>query len=159
MGQEIERKFLVDGEGWRTSQAMLYRQGYLNTAKERTVRIRLAGAKAFLTVKGVTQGATRDEFEYEIPVGDAEEMLDNLCERPLIEKRRYCVEHAGFTWEVDEFLGENEGLVVAEIELENESQSFKRPPWVGVEVTEDPRYFNANLVKNPYRNWRQSIRD
>ncbi len=155
MSKEIERKFLVKGNGWREGEAKTFRQGYLSTVKERTVRVRAAGDKAYLTIKGLTQGATRAEYEYAIPVKDAEEMLDTLCERPLIEKRRYVVEHAGLTWEVDEFFGENAGLVIAEVELESEEQPFDKPPWVGDEVTHDPRYFNANLVAHPYSKWKQ----
>src|SRR5262245_38007879 len=127
MGKEIERKFLIEGDAWRTGKGTTYRQGYLSTAKERSVRVRLSGNRATLTIKGVTHGATRSEYEYEIPVRDAEEMLDNLCERPLIEKRRYKLDHAGLTWEVDEFFGENEGLVVAEVELKSEDQAIEFP--------------------------------
>lgn len=153
MGREIERKFLIEGDGWRTGPGMRLRQGYLSTAKERTVRVRTAGDKATLTIKGVAQRATRDEYEYGIPLSDAEEMLDNLCERPLIDKHRYRIECGGLIWEVDEFLGDNDGLVLAEVELESEDQSFEMPSWIGKEVTEDPRYFNANLVRHPYREW------
>ena len=153
MGTEIERKFLVSGDGWRQGPSVMYRQGYLSTDKERTVRVRYGGERAFLTVKGENTGATRSEFEYEIPRKDAEEMLDQLCERPLIEKRRYCVQLGGLTWEIDEFVGENEGLVLAEVELEDEGQVVEPPPWAGREVTGDPRYFNANLVRHPYRTW------
>ena len=153
MGTEIERKFLVSGDGWQQGPAVMYRQGYLSTDKERTVRVRYGGERAFLTVKGENTGATRLEFEYEIPRRDAEEMLDQLCERPLIEKRRYRVQLGGLTWEIDEFLRENEGLVLAEVELEDEGQVVEPPPWVGPEVTGDPRYFNANLVRRPYRTW------
>ena len=153
MGKEIERKFLVEGDGWRAGKGTAYRQGYLSTVKERSVRVRVAGDKAMLTIKGLTIGATRSEYEYEIPVRDAEEMLDNLCERPLIEKRRYKIDHGGLTWEVDEFFGENQGLVVAEVELKSEGQAIEFPPWIGKEVTDDPRYFNVNLVQRPYKTW------
>ena len=153
MSREIERKFLVVGREWRQGAGVLYRQGYLSTATERTVRVRRAGDQAYLTIKGVSVGATRSEYEYEIPVHDAEEMLTQLCVWPLIEKRRYRVEHAGLTWEVDEFLNENAGLVVAEVELEHEDQTVQQPAWAGKEVTDDPRYFNANLVRRPYREW------
>ena len=161
MGKEIERKFLVTGDGWRAGQGSDYRQGYLSTDKERTVRVRIAGDTARLTVKGITEGATRAEYEYRIPVADAEIMLDTLCLRPLIEKRRYRIEHQGMTWEVDEFHGDNAGLVVAEIELQDEQQTFTKPPWVGAEVTDDARFYNANLVAHPYRHWknRQSPAD
>ncbi len=153
MGQEIERKFLVTGEGWRESSGRRYRQGYLNSVKERVVRVRTIEDRAYLTVKGITVGASRLEFEYEIPVADADRMLDELCEQPLIDKVRYRVPYGGLTWEVDEFLGENTGLVVAEVELESEDQPVTRPPWLGDEVTGDPRYFNSNLIQHPYSRW------
>lgn len=152
MGKEIERKFLVVDEQWRVADGTKYRQGYLSTDKERTVRVRIAGNKAMLTIKGITQGASRAEYEYEIPVEDAEELLD-LCQRPIIEKWRHEIEHAGMTWEVDEFFGDNQGLVLAEVELDSPDEAFDLPPWVGKEVTDDPRYFNANLVHHPFRNW------
>ena len=153
MGIEIERKFLVKGNDWREAEGAEYRQGYLNTVKERTVRVRVARESSHLTIKGPPSGATRAESEYEIPVKDANEMLDELCERPLIEKRRFRVEYGNRIWEVDEFLGENQGLVLAEVELESEDQDFNRPPWIGSEVTDDARYFNANLVRDPYSTW------
>jgi len=115
--------------------------------------VRVTGDKGFLTVKGMTEGFSRLEFEYEIPVKDAHQMLDTLCERPLIEKHRYRVEHKGMIWEIDLFLGDNEGLVLAEVELESATQQFALPGWIGEEVSEDPRYFNTNLVKNPFRRW------
>lgn len=152
MGQEIERKFLVTSLDWKTQTPVYYCQGYLNRDKHRTVRIRVAGESAQLTVKGVNDGATRQEFEYSIPVKDAQAML-KICEQPLIEKHRHVVAFDGFDWEVDEFLGENEGLVVAEIELESANQEFPRPPWVGEEVTEDSRYYNSRLSKNPFTSW------
>ena len=154
MGTEIERKFLVTGAGYKDGTAGdLYRQGYLSTAKERTVRVRTAAGKGFITVKGPTVGFSRSEFEYEIPLRDAEEMM-RLCEGFLVEKVRHRVSEAGLTWEVDEFLGENEGLVVAEIELEAEGQSFELPSWIGEEVTSDPRYTNSNLCRKPYKSWK-----
>ncbi len=154
MGIEIERKFLPASDGWkRLASGAAYRQGYLCADRERSVRIRTIGERGFLTVKGTSIGASRLEYEYEIPVDDANTLLNSLCQKPLIEKIRYKIEHAGFTWEVDEFLGENEGLIVAEIELESEDQRFERPDWIGKEVTGDPRYFNANLIKHPYSSW------
>src|SRR6266481_9566789 len=124
MGTEIERKFLVKGDSWRGQDSgKRYRQGYLSTVKERTVRVRTAGDKGVITVKGISVGATRSEFEYEIPVADANEMLDRLCERPLIEKTRYRIPGEGVVWEVDEFAGENRGLIVAEVELQSEDQA------------------------------------
>jgi CYTH domain-containing protein len=154
MGREIERKFLVRGDSWRAlAKGTTYRQGYLNSVKERTVRLRMAGDKAYLTIKGLTVGASRMEFEYEIPPTDCNTMLDALAERPLIEKKRYKISFDGLCWEIDEFSGENAGLIVAEVELESEDQAFKKPDWVGDEVTGDPRYFNANLIKHPYNRW------
>ena len=154
MSREIERKYLVVGEAWRSpGTAIRLRQGYLSTVKERTVRVRVAGDAGHLTVKGITQGATRTEFEYEIPVADADLMLDELCERPLIEKTRHLVVHGDLTWEIDEFGGVNTGLVIAEVELEDEAQSIDLPGWVGDEVTADPRYFNSNLIAHPYSRW------
>ena len=154
MGEEIERKFLVTGDAWReTAEGMRYRQGFLSTVPERTVRVRVAGLRGTITVKGKNLGARRAEFEYEIPVADAEQMLDTLCERPLIEKVRHTLTAGPHTWEVDVFEGDNAGLVVAEIELGSEDEAFEKPEWVGDEVTSDPRYFNSNLVANPYRTW------
>ena len=156
MGKEIERKFLVTGEAWRKGEVSDYRQGYLSIDKQRTVRVRVAGDVARLTVKGITEGATRAEYEYPIPVADAKSMLETLCLRPLIEKRRYRIRHGGMTWEIDEFLGENAGLIIAEIELETVQQPFDKPSWVGEEVTSDPRYYNANLVTRPYTTWEKA---
>ena len=151
---EIERKYLVSGEGWRThGSGIPYRQGYLSTVPERTVRVRLIRDKGYLTIKGLFVGATRAEYEYEIPAGEASEMLDNLCERPLIEKIRYRVEHQGLTWEVDEFDGDNAGLIIAEVELDKEDQAVTLPDWVGQEVTGDRRYYNANLIAEPFTRW------
>ena len=154
MGREIERKFLVKGEAWRgLAQGVPYCQGYLCRAKERTVRVRLAGNKAFLTIKGLSVGASRAEYEYEIPVADARAMLDELAEGPLIEKIRHKIPYAGLIWEVDEFLGDNAGLIVAEVELDSEEQPFDKPDWAGEEVTNDARYVNSNLTRCPFRQW------
>ena len=156
MGKEIERKFLVKGDEWRKLAAGVhYRQGYLNSAKERTVRIRTVGEKAVITVKGPTVGVTRMEFEYEIPFEEWTGMLDNLAEKPLIEKTRYKIPMEGFVWEIDEFFGANEGLIVAEIEIPSEDAAFPKPDWIGEEVSGDPRYFNSNLVRNPYTTWQK----
>lgn len=158
MGIEIEKKFLLIGDEWKKlGVGTTYRQGYLNASKERTVRIRTIENKGFLTIKGKSVGASRMEFEYEIPFDDAITMLEELCEKPIIHKKRYKIEEHGFLWEVDEFFGENEGLVVAEIELDAEDQAFTKPEWVGKEVTSDTRYFNANLCKHPYSAWRDQI--
>ncbi len=154
MAQEIERKFLVAGDAWRDlAEGVVYRQGYLSTDSDRTVRVRTVGAKGTLTVKGITVGATRTEFEYEIPVADADAMLDALCMRPLIEKTRRKIPFDGLVWEVDEFAGDNDGLVVAEVELSHEDQEFELPDWIGEEVTHDPRYYNANLIAHPFNTW------
>ena len=154
MAVEIERKFLVVEESWRElAEGTSYRQGYLSTVKERTVRVRTIDDKGYLTIKGITIGATRAEYEYEIPAAEANEMLDTLCEQPIIEKKRYKIPRDGFTWEIDEFGGVNEGLIVAEIELESEDQAFDKPGWVGEEVTGDPKYFNSNLIANPFTAW------
>ena len=154
MAKEIERKFLVKPGAWSPRDAGIhFKQGYLNAQKERVVRVRIEGEKAKLTIKGVTTGVTRSEFEYAIPVEDAAVLLDNLCEKPLIDKHRHKEVHGGKTWEIDVFHGDNEGLVVAEIELTSESEAFVRPGWLGEEVSSDPRYFNSNLLKNPFKNW------
>ena len=154
MAKEIERKYLVTGDGWRAdATGFVFRQGYLSTVKERTVRVRVAGDTGTITIKGITVGATRTEFEYEIPVDDAQAMLDELCEQPVIEKIRHVVEVGGLTWEVDEFGGVNDGLVVAEVELEADDQRIDLPAWIGAEVTGDPRYYNANLIARPYSTW------
>jgi len=156
VGQEIERKFLVTNDTWRTkATGTRYRQGFLSTEPERTVRVRIAGDRGTLTIKGKTIGATRPEFEYDIPREDAEQLLDTLCQRPLIEKVRYLLREGPHTWEIDVFEGDNAGLVVAEIELQREDEAFERPPWLGEEVTHDPRYFNASLVHKPYSRWQK----
>ncbi|MGK5013117.1 CYTH domain-containing protein [Janthinobacterium sp. MDB2-8] len=154
MGVEIERKFLLQGDAWRgLGQAVLLRQGYLSSARERVVRVRIEGQQAMLTIKGANVGATRGEWEYPIPLADAAELLDGLCEQPLIEKYRHRIEHAGMVWEVDEFLGTNAGLIVAEIELASEDQPFEKPEWIGAEVSGDARYYNANLIRHPFSQW------
>lgn len=154
MGVEIERKFLVRDDSWKAlGHGVLLQQGYLSSTPERTVRVRIEGESAMLTIKGRSAGATRSEWEYPIPMADAQVFLDKLCERPIIEKKRYRIQYDGMVWEVDEFLGENAGLVVAEIELSSEDQSFTKPAWIGEEVTLDPRYFNSSLIRNPYARW------
>ncbi|HEX9174456.1 MAG TPA: CYTH domain-containing protein [Telluria sp.] len=154
MGVEIERKFLVRGDGWRAlGQPVLLRQGYLNSDPERTVRVRIEGTQAMLTIKGKSVGATRGEWEYPIPLAEAAELLDGLCEAPLIEKFRRRIVVGAHTWEVDEFLGANAGLVVAEIELAAETESFVLPEWVGQEVTGDVRYYNSSLIRQPFSHW------
>jgi CYTH domain-containing protein len=154
MGTEIERKFLVVGDEWRRGAVgTVYRQGYLCTTPQRTVRVRIGGERGYLTVKGSRTGVSRAEFEYEIPLGDAQAMLDSLCARPLIEKTRYRIPHEGLVWEVDEFAGENAGLVIAEVELEREDQEVALPAWVGKEVSTDDRYANSHLAEHPYSTW------
>ncbi|HOW85638.1 MAG TPA: CYTH domain-containing protein [Candidatus Aminicenantes bacterium] len=154
MSREIERKFLVKSDAWKAgAKGAVYRQGYLSSIKERVVRVRTIEEKGFLTIKGITQGVSRSEFEYEISVEDANVMLDNMCEKPLIEKKRYKIPVDGLVFEVDEFFGENAGLVVAEVELEDEKQKIDLPDWIGTEVSGDPRYFNSNLIRHPYTKW------
>ena len=155
MAIEIERKFLVVGDDWRQAPAVPYAQGYLNRDKQRTVRVRIVQGQAWLTIKGASSGATRAEFEYPIPVADAEQLLA-LCDGPLVRKLRRVIVHAGATWEVDEFQGDNAGLVVAEIELASEDEAFEPPPWLGAEVTHDARYFNSSLAAAPYSTWPES---
>ncbi|NER80504.1 MAG: CYTH domain-containing protein [Leptolyngbya sp. SIO1D8] len=157
MAQEIERKFLVVDSSWRhEATRKLYRQGYIPTQNKTTVRVRIAGDRGYLTVKGASTGITRLEFEYEIPSADAGNMLNSLCIPPLIEKWRYQLTVGNHLWEIDEFLGENAGLVLAEVELASEIESFVLPAWVGEEVSHDPRYYNANLARFPYRSWQTS---
>jgi adenylate cyclase len=151
---EIERKFLVKGFDWQPlARSVTIRQGYICSFADRGVRVRIAGERAFLTVKAAKNAASRFEYEYEIPIDDAAAMLDRLCERPLIEKRRHQLTFGGLEWVVDVFEGDNAGLVVAEVELEDEAQVFERPDWVGAEVTHEPRYLNANLGRHPFSAW------
>jgi len=153
MGKEIERKFLVRGTPWESSKGITVRQGHLSMDEERVVRVRTAGEKGFLTIKGRAQGLIRPEYEYEIPLQDAVEMLNNLCMGHLIEKIRYRLEHRGMIWEIDLFKGDNQGLVVAEVELESEDQEVQLPEWVGKEVSGDHRYLNVNLAIHPFNQW------
>lgn len=156
MAVEIERKFLVHGESWKEgATAKLYCQGYLSRDKNRTVRVRRVGTQGFITVKGATvHGCSRSEYEYEIPLHDAQKLLDTLCYHPLIEKYRYLVGFGGMVWEVDEFLGANSPLVVAEIELASVGQQFEKPVWLAEEVTADVRYFNSSLSVTPFSTWK-----
>lgn len=154
MAREIERKFLVDTGAWiPSSQGRHLRQAYLSTVEQRTVRIRTCGAEAFLTVKGLTTGITRLEFEYAIPLADAQAMIAELCEKPILDKTRFRETVAGHTFEIDVFHADNEGLVVAELELSSADEMFERPAWLGVEVSGDPRYYNSNLARKPFRSW------
>lgn len=154
MNAEIERKFLVLNQSWKaTARPVQCRQGYISTEPARTVRVRTAGAEGFLTIKGMSSGASRAEFEYPLPYEDAQYLLDYLCLKPLIEKKRWYYDYKGHTWEIDYFSGENEGLIVAEIELTSEAELFDRPDWLGQEVTGDSRYYNVSLMSCPYTKW------
>ncbi|MHB8062893.1 MAG: CYTH domain-containing protein [Ruminiclostridium sp.] len=155
MAMEIEKKFLVKNDKYKCSpDSAVFRQGYLSVEAERTVRVRSYNGKGFLTIKGKIKSCSREEYEYAIPIEDAERMLDSLCIRPIIEKVRYFHTYEGSEWVADEFLGVNDGLVIAEIELESEQQIFKKPDWIGKEITSDARYLNSNLVNNPFKNWK-----
>src|ERR1700730_18689252 len=154
MPSEIERKFLIKPTAWKpATRGIEYRQGYLSSVKARVVRVRIAGEKAFLAIKGATQKLSRLEFEYPIPMAHAATMLGQLCERPLIEKTRYQQIVGSHTWEIDVFHGDNHGLIVAEVEVSSETEAFERPSWVAEEVSGDPRYFNDNLIMNPFKAW------
>lgn len=155
MGIEIERKFLVIDDSWRegAEPGIVMQQGYLIAAKQASVRVRVEGKQARINIKSMTLGVRRQEFEYPIPLHDAQTLLKTLCARPLIEKVRYPVHYGGKIWEVDVFGGENTGLVVAELELQHEAESFEIPPWLGREVSDDSRYYNTSLVRHPYRDW------
>ncbi len=157
MASEIERKFLVRNESWRENarDPLSIRQGYILGSAKASVRVRVGGNRAWLNMKSARVGIARAEFEYEIPAADAEQILSTLCVRPLIEKTRYFIDHGHHRWEVDVFEGDNTGLVVAEIELRSEDEIFERPPWAGKDVSDDPRYYNASLVKRPYSLWRE----
>ena len=153
-GKEIERKFLVSGNAWRKgAQGTFYRQGYLAASDDRAVRVRVAGEEAYLTIKGRKTGLSCPEYEYPIPLAEAKDVLERICLRPFIEKIRYVLDFKGMIWEIDEFSGENEGLVVAEVELAAEHQVIEFPAWVGREVSFHPKYWNVNLMKHPYCRW------
>ncbi|MDT8393707.1 MAG: CYTH domain-containing protein [Bacteroidales bacterium] len=154
MAKEIERKFLVLNDSFKEGLVPVYiRQGFISTDKNRVIRVRIAGTRASLTLKTGVTGITRNEYEYAIPLEDAREILDRMCSGFVIEKYRYLVEHENHKWEVDVFMGENKGLVIAEIELKTEHEKFKKPNWLGDEVTHDERYYNAMLVKHPFADW------
>ncbi len=155
MGTEIERKFLLLNDQWRAAAdgGTPYRQGYLVGSKQASVRVRIEGDEARLNVKSATLGILRQEYEYAIPLADAQEMLATLCPQPLVEKTRYHVYHGGRVWEIDVFEGDNAGLVVAEVELAREDDVLELPPWAGREVSHQPRYYNVCLVDHPYRAW------
>lgn len=160
MAEEIERKFLVANDGWRSltthpdNTGKTYCQGYIATAQPgQSVRVRIAADQGYLTIKGPARGLSRAEFEYAIPLTDAQEMLQTLCLQPLIEKTRYRLPVGDVVWEIDEFSGENVGLIVAEVELKTEAQPFERPDWLGEEVSGIAKYYNASLVAYPYSQW------
>ena len=155
MGKEIERKFLVNAERWKNLEKpkpKLYRQGYFTTTPGKSIRIRNAGDKSYLTIKSETAGLTRSEFEFEIPNDDAQELLDKFCDKEL-EKYRYIIFYKNKKWEIDVFLNENQGLVIAEIELERPDECVDLPDWVDIEVTSNKKYYNAQLVKEPFTTW------
>ena len=153
MAHEVERKFLVSSDAWRGGEGTHYRQGYLVNSESRTVRMRLSDKDAWLTLKGQREGLTRPEFEYPIPIGDAEEILATLCDGSLVEKTRYRVPVGAHVWEVDEFHRDNAGLVLAEIELGHEAEAFEWPEWLGEEVSDDPRYYSGRLAREPFSGW------
>lgn len=156
MALEIERKFLVRSAAWRSKAQSreLLRQGYLSSGSRCSIRVRVAGEQAWLNLKAKRSGMTRLEFEYPIPLADADEILRELCNGPLLEKYRHRLPAGGHVWEIDEFLGDNAGLIVAEIELPDEAAEFERPDWLGPEVTQDQRYYNFNLASHPYTQWK-----
>ena len=155
MATEIERKFLLKDSSWKKSAdgGTAFSQGYLVGSKHASVRVRIQGKRAFLNIKSATIDITRQEFEYEIPLADASEMLETLCEKPIIDKTRYLLKNENHVWEIDVFSGENEGLIVAEIELSDKAESFDKPDWLGAEVSGDARYYNVSLVKHPFKDW------
>ena len=156
MAIEIERKFLLKSADWRTqvSQHSSIRQGYLSRDAQSAVRIRISDSKANINIKSTRDGVYRLEYEYDIPLQDAEELLKLVAHRPLIEKIRHIVHWGDHRWEIDEFFGDNDGLVVAEVELADVDEVFERPPWLGEEVSTDARYYNSNLSKVPYHSWK-----
>lgn len=152
--KEIERKYLVKDESFKNlSEGVLYKQGYIVNLPDRVVRVRIAGEKAFLTIKGENTGISRSEYEYKIPVEEAAELLDTFCGKLIIEKYRFTIEHEGREWIVDQFLGDNEGLIITEVELGHEDEEVTHPDWVGAEVSYESRYYNSNLIKHPFKDW------
>lgn len=155
MALEVEHKFLIKNDSWKSniSKSTQYKQGYLISDGSKSVRVRVSGDQAWLNIKSATIGSSRQEYEYEIPLTEGLEILNTLCQKPLIEKTRHLVPHKQHTWEVDVFFGDNEGLIVAEVELSEVGEHFEHPDWVDLEVTEDIRYYNNSLCKNPYSQW------
>lgn len=156
MAIEVEHKFLLANDDWRkqVTRSVEYRQGYLTSEPTSSIRVRISDNHAWLNIKSATIGTQRHEFEYEIPVNDGNEIIDYLCRKPLIEKTRHFVDLGKYLWEIDEFKGANEGLIVAEIELESAGEIFDKPSWLGAEVTHDLRYYNNNLATTPFTKWR-----
>jgi len=155
MATEIERKFLLRNADWRAAveRSVLMRQGYLSSDARSSVRLRIAADQAFLNIKSGTLGIQRSEYEYPIPRADAEEILDRLCEKPLLEKTRHYLHFGGHLWEIDEFAGDNTGLIVAEVELSHPDEAVALPDWLGVEVSHEIRYYNSQLARHPYSTW------
>lgn len=155
MAIEIERKFLLKNDNWKKQvlSSTVFKQGYLSGSKKASVRVRIEGEQANINIKSMTLSITRQEYEYAIPLNDAQTMLDSLCDKPLVEKVRHIAKYKGHTWEIDEFSGDNQGLIVAEIELKDENEAFEIPEWIGEEVSEQQKYYNVNLIKHPYKNW------
>lgn len=155
MALEIEHKFLLANDDWRgeVERSVFYRQGYLSGSPLSSVRVRISDTQAWLNIKSATIGTHRHEFEYEIPLADANTLLDELCHKPLVEKTRHFVTRGPHLWEIDEFTGDNQGLIVAEIELSQIGESFEKPAWLGLEVTDDLRYYNNNLSQKPFKDW------
>lgn len=158
MAIEIEHKFLLANDDWRelVSHSTHYKQGYLTSDEHSSVRVRIANDKAWLNIKSATIGTHRQEYEYPIPAVDANEILNTLCHKPLIEKVRHFVSDGEHLWEIDEFSGDNQGLIVAEIELSAVGEAFNKPSWLGLEVTEDVRYYNNMLSKHPFSTWKDT---
>ncbi len=159
MAQEIEHKFLLANNQWRelVENSVVYRQGYLTSNQNSSIRVRVSDKQAWLNIKSAIIGTQRQEYGYEIPLTDANEILDTLCIKPIIEKMRHFIKQGKHTWEIDEFFGENDGLIVAEIELSEVGEAFEKPIWLGDEVTYDVRYYNNNLAVQPYSQWRDDV--
>lgn len=155
MPTEIERKFLLKNSSWKelADEGTQYSQGYIVGSKHASVRVRIQGKRAYLNIKSATIDIVRQEFEYEIPFDEATEMLETLCDKPLIDKVRYLIKHENHVWEIDVFSGDNDGLTVAEVELKNKDEKFIKPDWLGEEVSDDERYYNVCLVKHPFKDW------
>lgn len=158
MAIEVEHKFLINNDSWRQqiSHSARYSQGYLSSQPTSSIRVRISDTKAWLNIKSATRGTHRREYEYEIPLTDADEILHELCVKPFIEKIRHFILYEGYTWEIDEFLGDNAGLIVAEIELSEIGEAFPKPEWLGREVTHELRYYNNNLTLYPYSKWQDN---